>query len=260
MVFTWTFPIKTIKEKKMKEVRLIPVGGIPLVNVGDDIAQLIYKACQENSIVIEEGDIIVIAQKIVSKAENSVVNLSTVKPTKRAVKIAEKTGRDPRLVQVYLNEASKVLFIKGRMVITKHKLGFKMSSSGVDKSNVAPLSDEVVVLLPRDPDGSARKIRESMKIITGENIAVIINDSCGRDDRDGSVGMAIGIAGISHLEFRSQKDLFGNESSSRIALIDELAAAASILMGQADEKIPVVIIRGVRYTVDEKASIKNILG
>lgn len=243
----------------MKEVRLTPVGGIPLVNVGDDIAKLICKACTENSIVVEEDDVFVVAQKIVSKAENSTVNLKTIKPTKRAAKIAEKTERDPRLVQVYLNEASKVLFIKGRMVITKHKLGFKMSSSGVDRSNIAPISDEVVVLLPRDPDDSARKIRESIRNITGKNVAVIINDSCGRDDRDGSVGMAIGIAGISHLEFRSQKDLFGNESNSRIALIDELAAAASILMGQADEKIPVVIIRGVRYTVDEETSIKNIL-
>lgn len=243
----------------MKEVHLVPVGGIPLVNAGDDIAQLICKSCTENSIVIEGGDVIIIAQKIVSKAEDSIVGLKTIKPTKKALGIAEKTGRDPRLVQVYLNEASKVLFIKGRMVITKHKLGFKMSSSGVDKSNIAPLSDEVVVLLPRDPDGSARKIRESIRNITSENVAVIINDSCGRDDRDGSVGMAIGIAGISHLEFRRQKDLFGNESNSRIALIDELAAAASILMGQADERIPAVIVRGVRYTVDEKASIKNIL-
>lgn len=114
-------------------------------------------------------------------------------------------------------------------------------------------------MLPKNPDNSARKIRASVQDITGKNVAVIINDSCGRDDREGSVGMAIGLAGISHLEFRTQKDLFGNESNSQIALIDELAAAASILMGQADEKVPAIIVRGVQYTVDEQAEVAKIL-
>jgi len=242
----------------MRSVCLIPVLGIPLVGPGDDIAELICGACVEHSISIEHSDVIVIAHKIVSKAESSIVELNKVIPSEKAKKLAAQTGRDPRLVQVYLDEASEVLFVKGRMVITRHKLGFKTSSSGVDKSNVALRSEGIVVLLPKDPDRSAKRIRAAIRNITGKKIAVIINDSFGRDERDGSVGMAIGIAGISHLELRQQRDLFGNDSNSRIALIDELSAAASILMGQADEAIPVVIVRGVSYTVDEKARIKRI--
>jgi len=242
----------------MHIVSLIPIEGIPLIKAGDNLAQLICQACEQYSNKIEDRDIIVIAQKIVSKSENAVIDLNTVTPSEQAIQIANQTGRDPRLVQVYLNEASEVLFIKGRMVITKHKLGFKMSSSGVDKSNVAPQADNIVVLLPQNPDASARRIKSSIKCIMEKETAVIINDSCGRDDRDGSVGMAIGIAGISHLEYRSQKDLFGNQSNSRIALVDELAAAASMVMGQADEKIPVVIVRGIPYTIDEEADIQKI--
>lgn len=242
----------------MKEVNLIPIKGLPLIKAGDDIASLICEACGKTRIPIENGDIFVVAQKIVSKAENSVVHLGTITPSEKAREIGNQTGRDPRLVQVYLDEASELLFVKGRMVITKHKLGFKMSSSGVDKSNIAPQTEGIVVLLPRDPDASARKIRDSIKAMTGKEVAVVINDSCGRDEREGSVGTAIGIAGISHLEFRHQRDLYGNESNSQIALIDELAAAASMLMGQADESIPVVVVRGVSYTIDEKAGIRNI--
>jgi len=117
----------------------------------------------------------------------------------------------------------------------------------------------IVVLLPKDPDASCRRLRDDIKASTGKNVAVIMNDSLGRDDRDGSIGLAIGIAGISHLDFRKQTDLFGNEANSRIALIDELAAAGSILMGQANESVPAVIIRGVPFLKDEEASIKKIL-
>jgi len=243
----------------MGETRLIPIEGIPFIVAGDDIAVLIYEACRRNALSIEDGDIIVIAQKIISKAENRIVSLQSIIPSEKAIELANQTGRDPRAVQVYLDEASEILFIKGKMIITKHRLGFKMSNSGVDSSNVAPWEERIVSLIPEDPDKSARKVRDSIRQIIEKNVAVIINDSCGRDERDGSVGMAIGIAGISPLECRNQTDMFGNHSGSRIALIDELAAAASILMGQADEKIPVVIIRGVSYTIDNQADITRIL-
>ena len=243
----------------MREVRLIPIEGMPFIKAGDDIATLIYEACDRNAVPIESGDIIVIAQKIISKAENCIIELKSITPSEKAIELASQTGRDPMAVQVYLDEASEVLFIKDKMIITMHRLGFKMSSSGVDSSNVAPWEERIVSLIPKNPDKSARVVRDSIKQIAGKKVAVIINDSCGRDERDGSVGMAIGIAGISPLECRSQKDMFENQSNSRIALIDELAAAASILMGQADEKIPVVIVRGISYTIDDQADITRIL-
>jgi coenzyme F420-0:L-glutamate ligase/coenzyme F420-1:gamma-L-glutamate ligase len=145
------------------------------------------------------------------------------------------------------------------MVITRHKLGFQVSSSGVDMSNVAPLSDRLVVLLPKDPDQSARLVRNKISELTGKKVAVIFNDSLGKEDRDGSIGTAIGIAGISHLEIHKKKDLFGNDSFCRIALIDEMAAAGSMLMAQSDESIPVVIIRGISYTEKEDVKIQDIL-
>lgn len=243
----------------MREIRMMEIPGIPLITEGNILGEIIVGCCQTNCISICDGDILIVAQKVVSKAEGATVKLSEITPTDRAIELAEATGRDARLCQVYLDEATEVLEVKGRMVITRHKLGFINSSSMVDRSNVAPTSEETIVLLPRNPDESARNIRECIKSITGKTIAVIINDSLGRADRDGSVGMAIGIAGISHLELRSQEDLFGNASNSRIDLVDELAAAGSILMGQADEATPVVIIRGANFTPDEHSSIRNLL-
>lgn len=242
-----------------REVRLITIPNIPLVRQGDDLGVIILKACIDNNLTIEKNDILVIAQKVVSKAEGAVVNLKDITPSIEAEELASKTGRDPRLCQVYLNESLEIMEVKGRMVITRHKLGFINSGACVDRSNVAAHSDGWVAILPKDPDESARKIRNTIFHALGVKVAVIINDSLGRSDRDGSVGMAIGLAGISHLEFRDQVDLFGNESKSRIALVDELAAAGSILMGQANEGCPIVIVKEVEFTVDESASIRSIL-
>lgn len=243
----------------MKEIRLIAVEGLPFVKEGDNLGTIIAEQCANQGTPLEDGDIIVVAQKIVSKSEGSVVRLDTVHPSEKAKELSGLTGRDPRLCQVYLDESSEVIAVHGRMVVTRHKLGFVCTGSGVDRSNVAPGRDEVVVLLPKDPDRSARLIRENIRQRCGKNVAVVINDSFGRTGRDGSVGIAIGLGGISHLEFRKQHDLFGNESNSRIGFPDELAAAASILMGQADESTPAVVIRGVNYTPDESASIKRML-
>jgi len=243
----------------MKTVSLIPLSTMPLIKAGDNIAELIISSCKIEAVELLEGDIIVIAQKIISKAENAIVDLKTITPSSQALEIASQTGRDARLVQVYLDESSELLYVKGRMVITRHKLGFIMSSSGVDRSNVAEHSREIVVLLPKDADVSASVVREKIKALTNKAVGVIINDSGGRNDRAGSVGIAIGISGISAIEHRSQKDLFENQANSQIALVDELAAAASILMGQADEGVPVVIIRGIKYTPSEDSKISHIL-
>lgn len=242
-----------------QRIELIAIPCIPLVHQDDNIGEIILRSCQNGNIAIHANDIMVIAQKIISKAEGAVINLNEIQPSTEAEELAEKTGRDPRLCQVYLNESTEILEVKGRMVITRHKLGFINSGACVDRSNVAAHDDGWAVILPKDPDESARRIRSTIFDALGVKVAVIINDSLGRNDRDGSVGMAIGLAGIRHLEFREQNDLFGNESKSRIALVDELAAAGSILMGQANEGYPIVIVKGVEFTIDESASIGNIL-
>ena len=243
----------------MKVVNLIPLCTMSLIKAGDNIAEMILSSCHKEGVEILDDDVIVIAQKIISKAENAIVDLKTIIPSKQASEIALQTGRDARLVQVYLDEASELLYVNGRMVITRHRLGFIMSSSGVDRSNVAAHSHETVVLLPKDPDFSASVVRKNIQALTTKTVSVIINDSGGRSDREGSVGIAIGISGVSAIEYRSQKDLFGNKANSQIALVDELAAAASILMGQANEGVPVVIIRGVNYTPSEDSKIAQIL-
>jgi coenzyme F420-0:L-glutamate ligase / coenzyme F420-1:gamma-L-glutamate ligase len=241
----------------MEPVILYPIKNLPIISFKNDLEKLLLKQIEKN-IGILEKDILVVAHKIVSKAEGSIVRLADIVVTKEAEKIAKITNRDPRICQVYLDEAREVIAIKGRMVITVHRLGFINSNSAVDFSNVSS-DKEIAVLLPKNPDLSAAKIRKYIYEKTGKKVAVIINDSFGRDDREGSIGTAIGIAGIRAIETRKQKDLFGNKSISNIALIDELSAAASILMGQGDEKIPAVIVRGVSFKAVERTSIKNIL-
>ena len=251
--------ILKIEEESMKSITLTPIVGLPLVQHDDDLSSLINTALTEQHYALEDGDIVVIAQKLVSKAEGRVVALSSITPTEQALQLAKQTGRDARLCQVFLNESTEILRVKGRVIVTKHRLGFECSSAGVDRSNVAPHSDGLVSLLPANPDRSATLIREGLTALSGKTTGVIINDSFGRHDRDGAIGIAIGIAGISHLEVRSQHDLYGNEMNARIALVDEIAAAASILMGQGDEKVPAVVVRGVHYTHDERASITKLL-
>ncbi len=238
---------------------LYGVPNLPLITRGADLGELIVEAALKDGFTIAERDVLVVAQKIVSKAEGAVVRLADVEPSPRAVELAESTGRDPRLCEVYLRESDEILGTKGRMVITRHRLGFICTGAGVDRSNIALHDEGVVVLLPRDPDRSARQIRQKIKEMIRADVGVIISDSFGKPDREGSIGIAIGIAGIRHLEERRQHDLFGNQANSSIALVDELAAAASLIMGQANESRPVVVVRGIEYTQDEDASIKRLL-
>ncbi|MBU1092434.1 coenzyme F420-0:L-glutamate ligase [Patescibacteria group bacterium] len=243
----------------MRDIKLIGLSGLPLIGKGDDLGKLIVESITKQGINLQPDDILAIAQKVVSKAEGHVVDLATIEPSAEANKIAEQTGRDARLCQVYLNESKAVLRIKGRMVITRHRLGFECSSAGVDRSNVAPHAQGIVVLLPENPDQSARAIRQAVNDQLGITVAVVITDSLGRHDREGSIGLAIGVAGINPIEVRHQYDLYGNEANTAIAIIDEVSAAASLIMGQADESIPVVLVRGVRYTRDDEASIFQLL-
>ncbi|MBI3290660.1 coenzyme F420-0:L-glutamate ligase [Candidatus Falkowbacteria bacterium] len=244
--------------EKKKVLSLHVVENIPFVKPGDDLGAVISDCIKRQFFSVLDGDVFVVAQKIVSRAENRIVPLSSITLTVKANKLAEKTGRDPRLCQLILDH-SKVLYCNGRAVITEDRLGIVSTSAGIDRSNSGSGEGEVAILLPEDPDLSARRIREKAKKLLGANIAVVISDSLGRPWRKGSVGMTIGLAGITAIETGQKTDLSGRKINPEIALVDEIAAAASILMGQADEGYPVIVVRGVSYTSSEEVKIQDLL-
>lgn len=231
------------------ELRLIALPGMPLVRAGDDLTALIIEAVHRCGEILRDGDVLVVAQKIVSKAEGRTVSLATVRPSPRAMQLAKETAKDPRFVEVVLCESQEVVRYARDVLIVAHKLGFVMANAGIDQSNVAPESADQVLLLPEDPDASCDKLRGDIKARVGVDVAVIINDSHGRAWRIGSVGVALGVSGLpAVLDLRGRIDLF--ERTLRITEVgfaDELASAASLMMGQADEARPVVLLRGVPY-------------
>jgi len=213
-------------------------------------------ALQKNAITPEDNDILVIAQKIVSKAEGRAVNLAQVIPSPRAIELAEKTEKDARLVELILRESSEVLRTRLGTIIVEHRLGFVCANAGIDHSNVAGAgnaTEEWVLLLPEEPDRSAQTIRHQIESQTGRRIGILIIDSHGRAWRNGTVGIAIGIAGLPGLQdLRGEPDLFGfTLRITQVGVADELAAAASLVMGQAAEGTPVVHVRGFPYTLRE---------
>jgi coenzyme F420-0:L-glutamate ligase/coenzyme F420-1:gamma-L-glutamate ligase len=230
--------------------------NFPEVEISSFLPETILKSAVENKWTWEEGDIVVIAQKVVSKSENRLLNLLDVKPGTQAIKYGISTGKDPRLVELILRESKKVIRTRNGLMIVQHNLGFICANAGIDHSNVKGLDENTeswVLLLPQDPDKSATIIREFIKDKTGKNVGVIIIDSHGRPWRKGIVGVAIGVSGVPALiDRRGYKDRFGYQLRvTEIAAADELAAAASILMGQADEGRPVVVIRGFPYSLRE---------
>lgn len=228
------------------EVRLIPVPGLPSVQPGDDLGGLVLERMPGP---VQDGDVFVIAQKIVSRAENRLVRLNEVEPSERAREMAPLAKKDPRLVELILRESNEVLRLHDGVLIVEQKSGWVCANAGIDRSNVPPGDGEVAALLPEDADASARRLADRLHELTGRTVAVVINDSHGRAWRDGSVGVAIGVAGLTPLrDERGRRDLYGYElQTSVIAIADEIAAAASLLMGQTDEGIPVVVVRGLRY-------------
>ena len=242
---------------------LTPLHHIPLIRQGDDLAEFVVNALEKNNIALEENDILVFAQKIVSKAEGRAVNLVTVTPSERAVELARQTEKDPRLVELILCESNEVLRTRIGTIIVEHKLGFVCANAGIDHSNVAGAGDsteEWVLLLPKEPDRSAEKLREAIRSKTGKRIAVLIIDSHGRAWRTGTVGVAIGIAGLPGLEdLRGMPDLLGfTLRITQVGAADELAAAASLVMGQAAEGTPVVHVRGFPYPLRD-GSLKELI-
>ncbi len=243
---------------------MFPVPGIPLATGGEDVGQIIVEKCREAQFAICDRDVIVIAQKLISKAEHRVYKLDDFVPSPGAQALSEKTGRDPRMCEAYLQESDEVVAIgrptrHGLMVMLRHKIGFVAQGAGIDQSNICAGLEPHLIMLPRDPDASSRAIRARIRELTDREVAVIINDSFGRLDRLGSMGISIGFAGISPVEKRVQTDLFGGHITPVIALVDELSAAASMLMGQGNEGMPVVIVRGAPYTTSEESGIRDLL-
>ena len=242
-------------------IEVFAIPGLPMVRAGDDVASLIAEAAERAGLTLHDRDVVVIAQKIVSKAEGRTVDLATVVPTAEAVALAKRVEKDPRIVQVVLSESVRVVRSRPNLMIMQHRLGFVMANAGVDQSNVAP-SDGVqrALLLPVDPDGSAETIRARLADRFGVRLGCVINDSFGRPWRRGTAGVAIGCAGLPALiDLRGQPDLFGRILEvSIIGYADEIAAAASLLQGQAAEGQPVVVVRGLDWTAPD-ASVAEVV-
>jgi coenzyme F420-0:L-glutamate ligase/coenzyme F420-1:gamma-L-glutamate ligase len=231
---------------------LTALTGIPMIRPGDDLAAIVITSLEESALTLADGDILILGQKVISKAEGRMVNLATIKPGPRAHELAKEVDKDPRLVELMLGESRKILRTRPGTIIVQHKLGFVCANAGIDHSNVAGSDDvgkEYVLLLPCDPDSSAAEIRSKLEAHSGKHLAVMIIDSHGRAWRLGTVGVCIGLSGIPPLvDERGWKDLFGYTLQATIVgAADELAAAASLVMGQADEGTPVVHARGFPY-------------
>jgi coenzyme F420-0:L-glutamate ligase/coenzyme F420-1:gamma-L-glutamate ligase len=229
------------------KLTLNAVADIPMVEPGDDLVALIGEAILREGDRLEDNDVLVIAQKIVSKAENRYVDLADVDPGIEAIQLALEVDKDPRHVQVILSESSEVVRQRLGVLIVEHKLGFVQANAGVDQSNIEHDDEhQIVLLLPEDPDASAGRIRSGIHEKYGVTVGVIINDSLGRAWRNGSLGLAIGVAGFTALEdYIGQEDIYGRELVvTQVGAADELAAGASLVMGQTNEKTPVVLVRG----------------
>jgi coenzyme F420-0:L-glutamate ligase/coenzyme F420-1:gamma-L-glutamate ligase len=233
-----------------RRLELISLDGIPLVQAGDDLATLILAAIARAELALADRDVIVVAQKIVSKAEGRGVKLSSVEPSARAQELAPQLAKDPRLVEIVLRESREVLRVRSGVIVVEDIRGLVLANAGVDASNVnEDGGEDSVLLLPTDPDASAARLRDDIRARTGRDIGIVINDSIGRAWRNGTIGTAIGVCGLPGLlDLRGTPDLFGRVlRTTDLGLADEVAAAASLLMGQAGEGCPAVLVRGVPY-------------
>jgi coenzyme F420-0:L-glutamate ligase / coenzyme F420-1:gamma-L-glutamate ligase len=242
---------------------LTPLSGIPLIRPGDNLADILLTSLQQTNLVLQDSDILVLAQKIVSKAEGRLVNLATVTPSAEAVELAARAEKDPRLVELVLRESREVVRVRPGTIVVEHRLGFVSASAGIDHSNVhgeEGNAEDWVLLLPEDPDRSAAGIRAALEAASGARIGVMIIDSHGRAWRLGVVGTCIGLSGMPGLvDKRGDSDLFGYRLRiTLIAAADELAAAASLVMGQADEGRPAVHVRGFPYPLRD-GSLKELI-
>ena len=228
--------------------------GLPLLKAGDDLATLIHTAMEASGEQLLDGDVLVVAQKAISKAEGRTIRLNAVSASREAQELAGVSGKPAEMVELILREASEVVRAVPGVVITRHRTGHVLANAGIDQSNVEQSGGDVALLWPVDPDASARELRHALQTRTGARIAVVISDSLGRAWRLGTTGHAIGVAGMKPLrDRRGETDLFGRElQATIIAVADEIAAAASLVMGEAAEGIPAAIVRGATYEPDEE--------
>ena len=237
----------------VETINLYPLQGIPLIHSGDDLCTIIIESLHSNKFQWSDSDILVIAQKIVSKSEGRLVNLKQIQPLKRSIELTSRTEKDPRLVEFILGESKKVNHFKKGLIVVQNHQGVILANAGIDHSNVEQDDEnDQVLLLPKNPDVSAEKIHKNLFARTGFHLGVIINDSIGRAWRNGTIGTAIGVAGLpAILDLKGRDDLFGNPLQvSEQAIADELASAASLIQGQADEALPLVLIKGFKTLLD----------
>ncbi len=242
-------------------LQLFAIPDFPMVRDGDDLPALIADGLGRSGLTLQDRDVVVLAQKIVSKAEGRSVDLATIEPSAEALRYAAETGKDARIVQLLLSESVKVVRSRPNLMIMQHRLGFVMANAGIDQSNVAPADGvQRALLLPVNPDGSAEAIRAALSDRFGVKLGVVISDSFGRPWRRGTAGVAIGCAGLpSFIDLRGQPDLFGRTLEvSIIGFADEIAAAASLLQGQAAEGQPAIVVRGLSWTAPE-APVKDLV-
>jgi coenzyme F420-0:L-glutamate ligase/coenzyme F420-1:gamma-L-glutamate ligase len=236
----------------MNQLILTALPNIPMIDKGDNLSEIILQSIQKSQLALQDGDVLVLAQKIVSKAEGRRVNLANVEPGSEALALAHETGKDPRLVEMILQESTKVARKRPGLIIVEHKLGFICANAGIDHSNVSG-TDDWILLLPENPDASAARLRAELEQFSGARLGVSIIDSHGRAWRNGTLGLTIGLSGIPGVvDKRGEHDLFGYQLRvTEVGAADELAAAASLLMGQVAEGTPVVHVRGFPYQLRE---------
>ena len=249
----------------MTSISIVPVRGVPMVQAGDDLAALLQGAIAASNLALEDGDILAVAQKIVSKAEGRLIRLGRRDAYEAATELAEKVEKDPRLVQLILDESTEVVRHKPGVLIVRHRLGLVGAHAGIDQSNIDHGEGEdegAALLLPEDPDASAARLRDAMRAASGVNVGVLITDSANRPWRLGTIGVAIGAAGFNVLDDRrGGSDIFGREL--KVTLInraDSIATAATLAMGETDERTPAAIVRGFpieRYAGQVAADINR---
>jgi len=246
--------------KSLKSFTAISLEDFPLINAGDDLAKIIVETAEKNGLKIENGDVIAVAQKILSKAEKRVVKLRDVTFSEKAEEIAKITGKSPKFVELVLKETKNIVKASREVLLVEDRRGLICINAGIDKSNVEGRGN--FALLPENPDESAEKCRGEIKKLTGKNVAVVVCDTYSRPFRRGQVNFAIGVAGIKLFkDYRGKKDLFGQTLKVKnVAVVDEIAAAAELLMGQAKEATPVVIFKGLNQVLDfcDKCSVKEL--
>jgi coenzyme F420-0:L-glutamate ligase/coenzyme F420-1:gamma-L-glutamate ligase len=250
-----------VRRRLLKTFTAVALEGFPLVKSGDDVARIIAETSERNGLKIENGDIIVVAQKIFSKAERRVFRLRDVVPSERAEELAKTTGKSARFVELVLRETKEVLKASREVLLVRDERGLVCINAGIDKSNVE--GGGSFALLPESPDGSVKKCRARIKELTGKNVTVVMCDTYSRPFRRGQVNFAIGVAGIEPFrDYRGKTDLFGQVLKVKnVAVVDEIASAAELLMGQGREARPVVILKGLSdFVVScEKCGVDKLL-